>query len=148
MHASSRVPVSMDETMFIRSEHLPIFARPMPAPKPSALIFSDAVVYPGRRAFSTSGIPGPRSSAIIRAWSRLTVTVMLPPKTADGARVKGPLESAFLTKAMPLGLDTIIGSVKRKYELLEADHPAMICLEDVLQADGFEAIMRVREFYA
>ena len=49
---------------------------------------------------------------------------------------------------MPLGLDTIIGSVKRKYELLPADHPAMVCVEDVLKADGFEAIMRVRDFYA
>jgi cobalamin-dependent methionine synthase I len=75
-------------------------------------------------------------------------TVMLPPKCADGSRVKGPLESAFLTKTMPLGLDTIIGSVKRKYELLPADHPAMVCVEDVLKADGFEAIMRVRDFYA
>ncbi len=75
-------------------------------------------------------------------------TVMLPPKRANGEPVKGPLESAFLTKAMPLGLDLIIGSVKRKYELLPATHPAMQCLEDVLRADGFEAIMRVRDFYA
>ena len=75
-------------------------------------------------------------------------TVMLPAKRADGTPVKGPLESAFLTKTMPLGLDTIIGSVKRKYEILSADHPAMICFEDVLKAEGFDAIMRVRDFYA
>jgi 5-methyltetrahydrofolate corrinoid/iron sulfur protein methyltransferase len=76
-------------------------------------------------------------------------TVMLPPKTVAGAPVKGPLESAFLTKAMPLGLDMVIGSVKRKYELLAADHPAMQCLDDILKTeDGFEAIMRVRDFYA
>jgi len=75
-------------------------------------------------------------------------TVMLPPKTADGSPVKGPLESAFLTKAMPLGLDMVIGSVKRKYRLLEPDHPAMVCLEDCLKAEGFDVLMRVREFYA
>lgn len=75
-------------------------------------------------------------------------TVMLPPKRADGSRVKGPLESAFITKTMPLGLDTIIGSVKRKYELLSPDHPAMVCLEDVLKAEGFDGIMRVQEFYS
>jgi cobalamin-dependent methionine synthase I len=74
-------------------------------------------------------------------------TVMLPPKRADGSPVKGPLESAFLTKAMPLGLDMVIGSVKRKYELLGPDHPAMLCLEDCIRSGGFEAIMRVREFY-
>ena len=75
-------------------------------------------------------------------------TVMLPPKRADGSRIKGPLESAFLTKAMPLGLDTIIGSVKRKYELIEAAHPAMVCLEECLKLDGFDVLMRIREFYS
>ncbi len=75
-------------------------------------------------------------------------TMMLPAKRADGSRVKGPLESAFLTRAMPLGLDTVIGSVKRKYEILADDHPAVQCLEQVLAADGFEALMHVRSFYA
>ncbi len=74
-------------------------------------------------------------------------TVMLPPKRPDGIRVKSTLESAFLTKAMPLGLDMVIGSVKRKYELLAADHPAMACLEDCLKCSGFDVLMRVREFY-
>ncbi len=74
-------------------------------------------------------------------------TVMLPSKRPDGSPVKGPLESAFLTKVMPLGLDTIIGSVKRKYELLPPDHPAMVCFEDILKLSGFEVLMRVREFY-
>lgn len=76
-------------------------------------------------------------------------TVMLPPKRADGSPVKGALESAFLTKAMSLGLDMIIGSMVRKYAILEADHPAMQCLEDVLKTDdGMQAIMRVQEFYS
>lgn len=75
-------------------------------------------------------------------------TVMLPSKRPDGMPVKGTLESAFLTRAMPLGLDMVIGSVKRKYELLEAGHPAMQCLDDVLKLDGFDVLMRVREFYA
>ncbi|MBN2579597.1 MAG: dihydropteroate synthase [Pirellulales bacterium] len=75
-------------------------------------------------------------------------TVMLPSKRADGSPVKGPLESAFLAKAMPLGLDMVIGSVKRKYEKLPADHPAMVCIEDCLKLKGFDVLMRVREFYA
>jgi hypothetical protein len=49
---------------------------------------------------------------------------------------------------MPLGLDMVIGSVKRKYERLQPDHPAMQCLEDCLAADGFGSLMRVREFYS
>lgn len=75
-------------------------------------------------------------------------TVMLPAKTADGAPVKSSLESAFLTKAMPLGLDMVIGSVRRKYERLAPDHPAMQCLDDCLKQSGFESIMRVRDFYS
>jgi cobalamin-dependent methionine synthase I len=74
-------------------------------------------------------------------------TVMLPPRRRDGTPVKSSLESAFLTKAMPLGLDMIVGSVKRRYELLPPDHPAMQCLEDCLRRPGFEAILRVRQFY-
>jgi len=75
-------------------------------------------------------------------------THMLPPKRADGSPVKGPLESAFLTLAMPLGLDMIIGSVARKYEILPTGHPALACVEDVMKLESFDAIMRVQEFYA
>jgi hypothetical protein len=66
-------------------------------------------------------------------------TVMLPSKCADGA---------FLTMAMPMGFNTIIGSVKRKYSLLAADHPAMQCLQDVLKLEGYDIIMRVMSFYS
>ena len=75
-------------------------------------------------------------------------TVMLPSKRADGSPVKGALESAFLTLAMPLGLDMIIGSMLRRYDLLPAGHPALVCLQDILRLEGFDAIMRVIEFYS
>lgn len=74
-------------------------------------------------------------------------TVMLPSKRADGSPVKGPLESAFLTLAMPLGLDFIIGSTVRKYELLPPGHPALACLEDILGLEGYDALVRLKEFY-
>jgi len=75
-------------------------------------------------------------------------TVMLPSKRKDGTPVKGPLESAFLTLAMPRGLDTIIGSTVRKYEILAPGHPALVCLEDVLKLEGYETLMRIKEFYS
>lgn len=74
-------------------------------------------------------------------------TAMLPSKKADGSSVKSPLESAFLTMAMPLGLNTIIGSVHRKYSLLLDDDPAMECLKDVLKIEGVEVIMRVMMYF-
>ena len=75
-------------------------------------------------------------------------SVMLPSKRADGSPTKGPLESAFLTLAVPLGMDHVIGSVKRKYEVLPPEHPAMKCVNDCLTLDGFDVIMRVQEYYA
>lgn len=73
-------------------------------------------------------------------------TVMLPPKRADGSRVKGPLESAFLTLAMPLGLDMVIGSVKRRYELLQDDDPAMVCIQECLAMEPMDVPMKLVEF--
>lgn len=75
-------------------------------------------------------------------------TAMLPSKRADGSPVKSPLESAFLTMAMPLGLNTIIGSVHRKYSLLKDEDPAMQCLKDVLNLEGVNAIMRVMKYFS
>ncbi|MBN2200821.1 dihydropteroate synthase [bacterium] len=75
-------------------------------------------------------------------------TVMLPSKRADGSPVKSALESAFLTKAVPLGLDMIVGSMARKYEILDASHPALVCLEDCLRLGGFDSLGRIQEFYS
>lgn len=75
-------------------------------------------------------------------------TVMLPPKKGDGSPVKGPLESAFLSMAMPLGLDFVIGNVKRNYQQLPEDDLAMECLRDVLAREGYDCLMRVMEFYS
>jgi hypothetical protein len=90
----------------------------------------------------------PHFEGVHRSVGLSNFTVMLPSKTKDGAPVKGPLESAFLTLAMPLGLDTIIGSTVRKYEILPAGHPALACLEDILKLEGYDTLMRLREFYA
>ena len=75
-------------------------------------------------------------------------TVMLPPKRANGRAVKTPLQNAFLTKAMPLGLDMIIGSADRKYLILKKDNDALVCLEEFLTLDDIEATLRVKEFYS
>jgi hypothetical protein len=73
---------------------------------------------------------------------------MLPSKRGDGTPVKSPLESAFLTMAMPLGLNTIIGSVQRKYAILKEEDPAMQCLRDVLKLEGVDVIMRVMRYFS
>ncbi|HOM59617.1 MAG TPA: dihydropteroate synthase [Kiritimatiellia bacterium] len=73
-------------------------------------------------------------------------TVMLPPRRADGSPIRSALASAFLTRAMPLGLDMIIGSVKTPYTLLPEGHPALQCFDECLAADGFDVLERVQAF--
>ena len=75
-------------------------------------------------------------------------TVMLPSKCADGTPVKSSLESAFLTLANPIGLDMVIASVKKNYNILSDDHPAMECLNDILKLESYDIIMRVKDFYS
>ena len=75
-------------------------------------------------------------------------TVMLPPKRPDGSPVKVPLASAFLTRAMPLGLDTVIGSAKAPYATLPEGHPALKCFDDCLAAQGFDVLEIVQTFYS
>lgn len=75
-------------------------------------------------------------------------TVMLPQKTGEGLPLRSALESAFLTLAMPLGVDMIIGSMARRYEKLPRGHPALECLGDFVRMDGFDAILRLKDFYS
>ena len=75
-------------------------------------------------------------------------TVMLPQRRTDGTPVKLPLANAFLTRAMPLGLDTIIGSAKLAYSTLPEGLPALRCFDDCLALADFDVLMRVQEFYS
>lgn len=74
-------------------------------------------------------------------------TVMLPSRKKDGSLVKSPLESAFLTRAIPFGLDYVIGSVKRNYQLLDEGDPALLCVDTCLEKSGMGTLMTVRKFY-
>lgn len=75
-------------------------------------------------------------------------TVGLPPKRKlNGEPVKSPLESALLTIAFPLGLDHVIGSVRRNYERLPEDSEPFQVVRECLDLGGFGSIKRVRKFY-
>jgi 5-methyltetrahydrofolate--homocysteine methyltransferase len=74
-------------------------------------------------------------------------TVSLPGKTKSGDPVKLPLENAFLTLTLPSGLDYVVGSTKKKYELLADDEPAMEVLRKVISLDDVTILSHVRKFY-
>lgn len=74
-------------------------------------------------------------------------SVQLPSKTASGAPIKTPLESAYLTLTHPFGMDYVIGNPKKNYCRLEEDHPALVTVKDVLQLEGIQRLIRIQEYY-
>lgn len=73
--------------------------------------------------------------------------IMLPKQAKDGSVLSVKLESAFLTLAMRHGLDTILGTAGRKYEILGDDDFVFRGFKKALEFDGFEMLMALRELY-
>lgn len=71
----------------------------------------------------------------------------LPPKAVDGSDLKHALECAFLTIAVPLGFDTVLGTPWRKYHPLPDDHYVYTTYKAFLEQSGSNAIRMVRKFY-
>lgn len=75
------------------------------------------------------------------------ISIMVPARATDGKLLKTRIESAFLTLAVPLGLDMVIGTAGRKYRFLPDDDLVMAGLKEALQMGSFESIMRIQELY-
>ncbi len=73
--------------------------------------------------------------------------IMLPREALDGSRLSVKLESAFLTLAMPLGLDTILGTPGRDYRFLSEDDFVFQGLKEAIELGGFESLMRIQRLY-
>jgi len=75
-------------------------------------------------------------------------TVMLPSKTCRRFTCpKVHWKVLFLTMAMPMGLNTVIGFSQKKYSLLPEDHPAMPMLKRCFWTwKSFDSIIESDEF--
>ncbi|MGO9359656.1 MAG: dihydropteroate synthase [Xanthobacteraceae bacterium] len=71
----------------------------------------------------------------------------LPPKAADGSDLKHTLECAFLTLAVPLGFDTVLGTPWRDYQPLAQDNYVLIAYRNFLEQSGSNALRAVRKLY-
>ena len=71
----------------------------------------------------------------------------LPPKAADGSDLKAGLENAFLTLAVPLGFDTVLGTPWRGYAPLPEEHHVLKTYRLFLEQSGSNALRAVRKFY-
>lgn len=102
-----------------------------------------------RRALDAIGLIG--SDPALRGVHQLVglsnLGIMLPKLALDGSRLSVKLESAFLTLAMPRGLDTILGTPGRDYRLLPEDDFVLHGFKETIALDGFDALPRLRELY-
>ena len=71
----------------------------------------------------------------------------MPAKAADGSDLKQELENAFLTLAVPYGLDTVMGTPWRNYHPLPEDSHVMKTYRAFLEQTGTNALRVVRKFY-
>jgi len=71
----------------------------------------------------------------------------MPAKAVDGSDLKHALENAFLTIAVPYGLDTVMGTPWRGYHPLPEDNHVMKTYRAFLEQSGTNALRVVRKFY-
>jgi cobalamin-dependent methionine synthase I len=73
---------------------------------------------------------------------------MLPPLKFDNVPLRQLAESAFLTLAVPLGFDTIMGTPWNDFRMLPADNVVMQNLREFTELKGLNAIRRLRQLWA
>jgi len=71
----------------------------------------------------------------------------LPSKAVDGSGLKHQLECAFLSVAMPLGFDTVLGTPWRGYTLLPEDNFVLRQFREIIALRGYDALMSVMKLY-
>jgi 5-methyltetrahydrofolate--homocysteine methyltransferase len=75
------------------------------------------------------------------------IAQQLPPKAADGSDLKKQLECAFLTLAHPLGMDMVLGTPWRDFQMLQEDNFVLAAFRHFLKQSGSDALRAVRKFY-
>lgn len=73
---------------------------------------------------------------------------MLPPLEYEGLRLRHAMENAFLTVAVPLGFDTILGTPWNKFRILPEDHEVLQTFKEVIDLRGLDAMRRLRQLWA
>lgn len=73
---------------------------------------------------------------------------MLPPVEFDGMRLRHLMENAFLTVAVPLGFDTILGTPWNDFRILPEDNQVLKTFQEVIELKGLDAMRRLRQLWA
>lgn len=91
------------------------------------------------------GDPELRGAHLMVGLSNLGI--MLPKVALDGSRLSTKLESAFLTLTIPCGLDTILATPGRDYQILPADDFVLRGFKEAIALDSFDTLMRLQQLY-
>ena len=75
------------------------------------------------------------------------IAQQMPKKAVDGSDLKHSLESAFLTLAVPYGLDAILGTPWKRHQPLPEDNYVLTTYKNFLDQTGSNALRAVRKFY-
>ena len=102
-----------------------------------------------REALAAIGLIGsdPELKGIHISGGLSNIAQQLPPKAADGSELKLQLECAFLTLARPLGMDTVLATPWRAFQMLPEDNYVLGVFKQVLQASGTDALRQARKLY-
>jgi 5-methyltetrahydrofolate--homocysteine methyltransferase len=73
---------------------------------------------------------------------------MLPPVEFNGMKLRHMMESAFLTVAVPLGFDTVLGTPWNDFQMLPEDNEVLKTFREVLDLRGLDAMRRLRQLWA
>lgn len=73
--------------------------------------------------------------------------IMLPKLALDGSRLSTKVESAFLTLTVPHGLDTILATPGRDYQILPEDDFVLRGFKEAIALDGFDTLLRLQQLY-
>ncbi|MBT3360820.1 MAG: dihydropteroate synthase [Rhodospirillales bacterium] len=75
------------------------------------------------------------------------LVLMLPKDAVDGSPLKPQLQSAFLTEAIPLGLNMIMCTPWNDYRILPDDNFILQTFREIMQLKGMDALMAVMKLY-
>jgi cobalamin-dependent methionine synthase I len=73
---------------------------------------------------------------------------MMPPLKFDNVPLRQLVESAFLTLAVPLGFDTIMGTPWNNFRMLPDDDIVLQTLREFTELKGLNAMRRLRKLWA
>ncbi len=74
------------------------------------------------------------------------IGLMLPPREFDGVKLQHAIERAFVTLALPLGLDTVLATPWLDYSPLPEGHPVLAAFRELIELEGLEFLHRLRRF--